>query len=172
MTEDLEFDPWLDRNPGTMSALDLVEDAVRALERVAPPPDGELVRVLGRARQHLERALDEELWGDESHLVVPEGRAVFVRLQSAVRTLRQIRGETDDPVEDLVAAAALLAGTVLEESDGEEARGPVVRELARAEDEVGEAEEELLGREPELAVEHYRKAWEHACRAARAQHRE
>ena len=158
------------------------------------PADREIQRMIDHILRSLNIDPDDpsqpwkhdDLWGDETHLDPQHGHMVFNEEQAAVRKGMSLsrphrrHGDDDDDhhgghscaccvdelrgvIDDLARADRLLAETALDEARNTPGANP--REIARAQQELLRAEQELQRQAPDKAIDHYKKAWEHALKA-------
>jgi hypothetical protein len=134
--------------------------------------------------KEIEKSLEEKLWIDESHLQAKHGKKVFDHEKHAVKELRHLMKHpkeiselalvvTQQAIDDLVRADRILAVTLINElSDAvavdDKKQKHVDKELAKAQDELakGNKERDADKPKPDKAIDHYKKAWEHATKAA------
>lgn len=155
-----------------------------ALERLTPYSE-ESDRI-EKAIEEINKSL-EKGWVDDAHLDPKDGKKVFDREQKAVKELlKVVKDEEEGEVEvsaaavaavlaaidDLVTADRLLAVTALDELSGTVAEDPdrqdkVDRELEKGLEELDKGDEELVKGKPDKAIDKFKKAWEHAVKAAK-----
>ncbi len=127
-----------------------------------------------KAIEHIDLSLDVALWIDNTHLDPDDGQKVFEEDKKAVEELEKIVEEGGPFVVDaqvaldaLVEVAETLAQTAIDEVDC--LADPACEdELFKAAEDMTTAAEKLAEGKPNEAVDHYKKAWEHARKAAEA----
>jgi len=141
-----------------------------------------------KAIEHIQRSIDidpkhpekepkHELWLDDDHLDPKHGKKVFDKEKKAVHELMEIVKAQSDyatdaqtAIDTLVGVDALLAQTAIDEAID---AGGDPKEIAKAEEEMTKALEELDHTKKDgtpdphydKAIDHYKKAWEYACKA-------
>ncbi|MFC1777526.1 hypothetical protein ACFL3I_09325, partial [Pseudomonadota bacterium] len=101
---------------------------------------------------------------DGDHLT-SSGKKVFDEHKKAVRELMKIKDSpsgVDDAIAALVAVDGALARTALDEAI---AAGGDPSDIAKAEDEMAMADEEIAKGKFDKAIDHFKKAWENALKA-------
>ena len=137
------------------------------------------------AIREIEKSLQPELWIDGIHLDPEHGHQIFSHERHAVKDLLVLLKDDDDDevtldglararkaIDDLVAVDRLLAATLLNENSGLVAADPnkqdhVDEELAKAAKEMDKGDAAQAAGEPDEAIYHYRKAWEHVNHAVK-----
>jgi hypothetical protein len=128
---------------------------------------------LSHADKELAKVLDPKWWVDGTHVTPKGGEAVFTHLKNAVKVLSALAQDkksaippaTLEPmIDDLVAVAALLASTAV--NDAIAAGGPADR-VGRAQDELARAAAARAAGDPDGAIGHYKAAWQKAQEAIR-----
>jgi hypothetical protein len=119
---------------------------------------------------HMDKSLAPKLWVDGNHLDPRQGQQVFDQQKDAVNKLVLLRGDPRSTVapatvqtfiDRIVAVDRMLAQVAI----GDAAGGDPV-ELAKANAELGAGDTAAASNRPEEAIQHYRKAWGHAGKAA------
>jgi PKD repeat protein len=140
---------------------------------------------LADAIESLAGSLDETLWPDDSHLEIQHGHKVFAEEKKAVEKLLKIveeKGEhADTPIvaevraviDEMLRADALIAKIIIDEAEHTAVNNPdnqekMAHELAKAKEEMLKANEKAGQGEPDKAVDHFRKAWEHTQKAIKS----
>jgi len=138
--------------------------------------DKETDHQIEEAIKHIDKSLDPSLWETDSTLT-KHGKKVFDEEKKAVHELMEIVKAQSDYATDaqaaldtLVGVDALLAQTAIDEAID---AGGNPKEIAKAEEEMTKALEELDHTKKDgtpdprydKAIDHYKKAWEHACKA-------
>jgi len=146
------------------------------LQRLLPAGEKKTDHRIEKAIDHIEKSLDEKLWEDESHLT-KKGKKVFDEEKKAVHELMKIvkaegpcATEAKAAIDTLVGVDALLAQGAIDQAKD---AGGDPKEIAKAEEEMTKALEELDHTKKDgtpdprydKAIDHYKKAWEHACKA-------
>lgn len=118
------------------------------------------------ALKHLQKSLNGKLWVDDSTLT-SKGQKVFEEEKHAVQKLRDIKNPSSlilDAIDALVGADDTLARHAVALAQAN--LGADGKYLAKAYDELAKADGYLTVN-PEKAIEHYKKAWQHATKAVR-----
>ena len=137
---------------------------------------------IDNALKALDKNDDPDLWLDDAHVDAQQGHKVFDNLDSAVRDLTKLLKKpkklTEEEilsiqqvVDTLVAASLSIAQTAIDEVPDPTTVAPkqqkkVAAELARAEEAMGKGLSELDKGNTEKALDHFKKAWEHAIKAS------
>lgn len=155
-------------------------EEIAVLRGLLQTGDEETDQRIEKAIEHIEKSVASELWETDSTLTM-EGKKVFDEEKDAVKELMKIV-EDGDPADThvdlvisvLVAVDAELADVAIEqaieqaeaagcdEESGDSDCQKALEEIAKAQEERGKAQVEL---KPDEAIEHYKKAWEHAQEA-------
>ncbi len=166
---------------------DLKQDAITQLEE-AKTGDKKIDKKIDKAIDHIQKSLNinpknpdkpwkkHSLWVDDDHLDPKHGKKVFDEEKKAVKYLQKLIKDKKVPdsvkdvcrevIDKLVTADELLAGTALEEAKTYEGSDKKVdKVIEKAEKELGKAEKELGKGKPDKAIDHYKKAWQHAQKA-------
>jgi hypothetical protein len=149
--------------------------AIDALSELLPTGDNKTDKRIKKALKHLEKSLDPKLWETDSTLT-KKGKKVFDEEKKAVKDLQKLikdRKVPDDVkvvfenvIDELLTADKLLAETALNEAKEYEGTDKKVgKEIEKSEKELEKATKELEKGKPEKAIDHYKKAWEHAQHA-------
>lgn len=154
-----------------IGARELKNEARRRLELVK----GSSKR-LQKAINELEKAIDLSLWVDEVHIYPKHGHKVFSHqhhaaqeLQGALRDRRSSdiqKAAALDALELMMKADEVLYITLTEDLGDLVATNPrkqrkVDEEITRAANEFALALAERVADDPDKAIQHFRKAWEH-----------
>jgi hypothetical protein len=125
---------------------------------------------LDQAIAHLNRSIAANLWVDSNHLNPKQGQQVFDQEKDAVNKLALVR---DDPRSTVAPATAqafidriVAVDRALAQVAIDDAVGGNPTELAKANAELGKGDASAASNRPEEAIQHYRKAWDHAIKAA------
>jgi tetratricopeptide (TPR) repeat protein len=165
-----------------LGAQDLKQGTIELLT----PYEDESKRIK-KAIKEIEESLEADLWLDEVHLDAKHGHRVFSEERHAVKELVHLlkgnHGKGDDvseealaaaqaAIENLVNADRVLALSLLNETTGAVAlnpkqQGKVDNEMAKAWEEFAKGDAERDEGKSDKAIQHYRKAWEHAGHAAK-----
>ena len=164
-----------------LGAKDLKERAISFLSLF----EDESQRVV-RAIDHIEKSLEDDLWINLVYLDSQQGHRVYSEEHNAVQQLQQLLKQTPDDdgdippapspelreaaqkaIDDLVNADRVIAITIMLDSDVATAAKPndqnkIDKEHATAEDEFAQGDSSRDAGDYDNAVQHYRKAWEHA----------
>jgi len=147
---------------------DVLAELTALLAAVTETEDRQQVNA---AIDHLTRSLAPELWKDQTHLWRQHGEKAFQEESAAVASLGECarRKTSVAPkavlpgfIERIVRADRLLAWVAIEEAIS---AGTAPRQIAAAQSELAEGDEEVLNGQPAQGIEHYRRAWGHATRA-------
>jgi predicted extracellular nuclease len=140
--------------------------AARDLDALYPSGDRRDDKRLFSAINSIEASLDRGLWLDDEHLDGESGDQVFTWERKAVQQLRRVSGPAADgaraAIDLLLAADEELARRALDiaiATDG------TPRLIARSEQELARAADDVAAGRPDLAINHYRRAWQLAIRA-------
>jgi hypothetical protein len=168
---------------------------VSDLSALLPTGDKKTDHCIEKAIEHIQRSLnidpkhpekepEHPIWLDETTLDPKHGKKVFDEEKKAVKELEHIikdkkaaqdvKDACQAAIDALVAADKALAQTAIEEAI--EAGGDP-KEIAKAQDEMTKAQEELDHTKKDgipdprydKAIDHYKKAWEHACKPKKTQ---
>jgi hypothetical protein len=155
-------------NTPRAAKLEVLADLVALRATVTDRSDREK---LDAAIRHLRKAVDPQLWRDDSHPDEEVGGRVFGEEEDAVSELRDLIRDPHSTVPDavllalinrMVGADRLIAQVALADA---EARGGNPVRIARARDELTKGNLALSRGRFEDAIEHYRDAWKQALRA-------
>ena len=125
---------------------------------------------LDDAIQHLRKALNPAFWIDQTHLQPRGGEKVFDEDKDAVNKLRDLLKDKRRSIPEavlqgflmrIVRADRLLALVAINDSV---AAGLDPNEIANARGELGRGDKDVAGGRYESGIDHYREAWQHACR--------
>jgi hypothetical protein len=156
----------------TDNPIDLKQDAITELED-AKTGNKKIDKKIDTIIGQIENSLDDGLWIDDIHLDLKQGHMAYDRDKTAVKKIQEllIHKDTPDSVEEacketidkIVKAEELIAKTALEEAEAYLGTDKKVNHhILIAEQEFANAEEKLARGQPDKAIDHYRKAWEHA----------
>lgn len=151
---------------------DLKENAITQLEETKTGEkkiDEKIDTIIGQ----IENSLDDELWMDDIHLEIKQGHMAFDRDKTAIKKIQELLTHKDipDSVEDackeaidkLLKAEELIAKKMLEEAKAYLGTDKKVdHHILIAAQEFANAEDKLVSGQPDKAIDHYRKCWEHA----------
>ena len=162
-------------------AYDLKEGAITDLEAI-DTTNKHTQKAIDDAIKNIKESLEKSLWLDTSHLDPKHGHKVFNEEKNAVKHMMKItdgKGEHDDPaiVDELKAVTSKitkadeqLAMVAINDAKNTPVQDPKFQdkvdfEIAHSEEELIKAAEELSKDQPDNAIDHYKKAWEHAQQA-------
>jgi nitrous oxidase accessory protein NosD len=164
----IPFDPWLMLEPGT-TPLTLVEDVAAGLSALLPKSTRSVDHSLQRAYDAVVASLAAQYWGGDFTLTA-SGHMVFVEQRKAVKELEDVVKASEPrsamarlAIDDLLLSEEVVARTAINLAV---AAGGNPAEIARARDALSRAQLEQSAGDWDNAVDSYRKAWEHATRAA------
>lgn len=167
-------------------AKSLKYDAIDALNTLAQEIGNKkkIAKGLNDAIKHIEHSLGGDLWVDEAHIDARHGKKVFDEEKKAIRKLMRLikKEHTQQDVVDvcndvigmLVEADKRLADAAFDDASAAlaeisesspKAAERIERELDKCRKESEKADEELDKEHPDHAIDHYKKAWEHAQHA-------
>ncbi|MBN1480627.1 hypothetical protein JXA70_10175 [candidate division KSB1 bacterium] len=118
--------------------------------------------------------MQDQYWFDENHLYPATGKNVFQNAAGAAVKMRALCSLTDltfhATLEKLACAGQMLSETSLEEAENTPvqlpANQPVVDDLlSRANEQMSMAQQKRQEQHYELAIFHYKNAWQFACAA-------
>jgi len=124
---------------------------------------------LDQAIAHMDKSIAAKLWVDGNHLDPQRGQQVFDQEKDAVNKLVALRDDrkstvapatAQDFIDRIVDVDRALAVVAIGD-----AAGGNPAELAKANAELGKGDASAAADEPEAAIQHYRKAWDHAVKA-------
>jgi len=155
-----------------MTSYCLKTEAIDSLESLKPTGDQHLDKEIDKAIEHIEKSLDIDVWVDVKHAGCKHGHKVFNEEKTAVvKMVKEMNKHKFPPglVDDfetvigmLLDADESLARTQLDDAI---AYGGSAKEIEKGEDEMEKAEEKRDEGDYVHAIDHYRKAWDHACKA-------
>ena len=146
------------------------------LQRLLPTGDKKTDHRIEEAIKHINKSLGPNLWETDLTLT-KKGKEVFEEEKKAVHELMKIvrsggpsAGDAQTAIDTLVSADETLAQNAIDEAI---AVGGDPKEIAKAEEEMTKAQQELDHTKKDgtpdprydKAIDHYKKAWEHACKA-------
>jgi parallel beta-helix repeat protein len=151
---------------------EVVEDAISDL-KAAKTGDPSIDAKLDDAIAHIQDALDNALWENETHLDPKVGNQFFDEIKKAINDLQSLINDKKVPasvkadcqkvIDKLVDSAKLLTENALLEAKAFAGfSNKVDQEISKAESELTKAENEITKGNPDLAVDHYKKSWEHS----------
>ena len=122
---------------------------------------------------HLAKSLETRLWIDDSHLNPMLGHQSFDEEATAVSKLLQVvasgsetcAAAAETAIENLAEADMTLAQTAIVQAEIVCLVDACQQEIDRALFEMGRAEEDLAGGDPDKAIGHFRNAWKAAQQA-------
>jgi len=183
----VDYCPWLGA-----SARYAKQNALAKLNGIYPTGENKVDHSIKKAIEDIEKSLNidpkhpdkpwkkHSLWLDDNHLDPNHGREVFDEEKKAVKelnhlmdkkdTLAEVKPVCQEVIDELIKADYMLARTAIDEAI---AAGGNSKEIDKAEEEMAKAQEELdhtkkdgtLDPRYDKAIDHYKKAWEHACKA-------
>jgi hypothetical protein len=161
------------------TSLCLKDEAIELLLGLKPTGDDHLDKEIDKIAWHIEKSLDPELWLDVKHLDCQHGQKVFNEEETAVVLLRENMNKKGFPpglVDDFVAAITMLldADDILAKTqlDDAIALGGEEKFIEKAKSELALAWEKREANDYIHAIDHYRKAWDAACKALSNPHGE
>jgi len=147
-------------------------EAIDLLVDLKPTGDDHLDKEIDKVIWHIEKSLDEELWLDVKHLDCKHGHKVFNEEKTAtVHLVKEMNKKKFPPefVDDFVAAINMLldADEILAETQLQDAisYGGDEKHVEKARAELVLALEKREDNDYMHAIDHYRKAWDEACKA-------
>jgi tetratricopeptide (TPR) repeat protein len=157
-----------------------VQAAIDALSELLHTGDDKTDKKIEKALKHLEKSLDHKLWETDSTLT-KKGKKVFDEDKKAVKELKKIHDPAIlDIIESIVSISNSLAQTAILEAEEAIAAGGSQKEIDKALKEIDKVQKEMAKAQKELdhtkkngtldpkydkAIDHYKKAWEHAQHA-------
>lgn len=156
----------------TNNPKDLKEDAINQLEN-AKTGDHIIDKKIDKIIGYIERSLNDRLWEDDLHLDTQQGHNVFDRDKATLKKIQElikhketpesVKGACNEAIEKLVKASEMLAKKAIEEAKGYLGTSKQVdHHISIAEEEFESALEMLARGQPDKAIDHFKKAWEHA----------
>lgn len=150
-------------------------DAVSGLLALLPTGGNKTDKRIKKALKHLEKSLDPKLWETDSTLT-KKGKKVFDEEKKTVKDLQKLIKDKKVPddvkdvckevIDKLVTADKLLVETALNAAKAYEGTDKKVdKEIEKSEKELAKATKKLEKGKPDKAIDHYKKAWEHAQKA-------
>jgi len=149
--------------------------ALDELNDICPTGDKKVDHKLDKAIDSIGKSLESDLWVDDNHIDPKHGNKVFDEERKAVKELMELADKEDTPqgVKDtcravigkLIKADDIIAHTVYEEAQAYAGDPKVDKELEKCDKEFGKAVDKLGEGKFDEAVDHYKKAWEHAQNA-------
>ncbi len=137
------------------------QDVIDALEAI-PAGDKKDGDHISKAVEHLTKSLDAKLW-DGASPDAKHGNKVFDEEKKAVDELGKVKEpDVSGAIDQLVEIDAEIAQAAI---DAAGAGSGDPKEVDKANEEMGKAQEELGKGKPDHAIDHYKKAWEHALKA-------
>jgi thiosulfate/3-mercaptopyruvate sulfurtransferase len=167
---------WDDELSLPLDIFDIKEDLITELEAISTT-DKDAQKDIGEAIKHIEKSLEDSLWNDVLHLDTKHGYKVFDDEKEAVKHLMKaakrdptIADAISDVIDKLTKADDRLAIVAINDAKNTPVQDPksqdkVDKEIAKAEEELSKAVEEVSKGKPDKAINHYKKAWEHAQHA-------
>jgi len=147
--------------------------AIETLTNLLPTGDKKTDNRIEKAIEDIEKSLSPGFWENDTHLT-KKGKKVFTEEKKAVHELMKVIKNNGSIAEDiqsvidaLVAADKTLALTAYEDAQAYSGDSKVDKELEKCEKELGKALEKTDKDDFEKAIEHYKKAWDHAQKAIR-----
>ena len=135
------------------------------LNGLLPTGDSKTDKSISKAIDSIIDSLDAGYWEEDGDHLTSSGKKVFDEHKKAVRELMKIKDSpsgVDDAIAALVAVDGALARTALDEAI---AAGGDPSDIAKAEDEMAMADEEIAKGKFDKAIDHFKKAWENALKA-------
>lgn len=169
-----------------LGAQDLKNRAISFLS----PFENESHRVV-KSIEHINKSLEEDLWVDEVYLEAKHGHRVYSEEHNAVQQLQQLLNQTpdegeippppspelkeaaEDAIDLLVNSDRVLTITLMLDSsaataDKQNAQNKIDKENETAENEFSQGDASRDAGDFDNAIQHYRKAWDHAGLALKA----
>ena len=151
------------------TAKSLKEDVLAEATALLPGLPAKDAKTLQDAIDRIADSLDPTLWIDGNHVVDKHGNKVFDREKAAVGKLKDLLKKStipdatlEDMMDTLAHADRVLAEVAL--GDAIAAAGKP-NEIAKAQEELLKAADELAAGDFSHAIDRYKHAWEHAQRA-------
>jgi len=162
------------------------QGVISDLSALLPTGDKKTDHGIEEAIKHIEKSLDDRYWVDDNHLDSKDGNRVFDEEKKAVKELKHLMDKKDTPqgvkdvcqavIDKLIDADDILAHTAYDEASAYAGDPKVAKELEKAQEELEKAQEELDHTKKDgtsdprydKAIDHYKKAWEHACKTKKA----
>ena len=151
---------------------DLKENAITQLEETKTG-EKKIDEKIDMIIDQIENSLDDELWMDDIHLDIKQGHMAFDRDKIAIKKIQELLTHKDIPdsvenackevIDKLLKAEELIAKKMLEEAKtyfGTDKK--VDHHILIAVQEFANAEDKMAEGQPDKAIDHYRKCWEHA----------
>jgi hypothetical protein len=144
------------------------------LQSQLPSGDAKTDKRIAQAIKKLQNSLDANLWLTDSTLT-PKGSKEFSRTKKATKEMMKIVKQTPTAassyqplIDNVVEAQRLLAQIALDQAIAE---GGHVKQIDQSQKEMVKAQQELAKGRPDQAIEHNKKAWQHAQAAIQAKGR-
>ena len=165
--QDLAIDNAELRTEGPNDRKQEVRDSLVAKQATATGGDK---KEIGEAIKHLDHSLEPELWVDDAHLDPREGEKVFEEEKKAVEHLLKVKNTSvSQEIADLVQIDRDLAETAIDEipaaANDPNRQDEVDEKRAKANEELAKGDADRNASKPKEAIDHYKKAWEHAQKA-------
>jgi len=156
----------------TNNPRNLKEEAITQLEG-AKTGDRIIDKKIDKIIGYIERSLNDRFWKDDIHLDSQQGHKVFDKDKATLNKIQELvkHKKTPDSVEDacneaiekLVKANEMLAKKSIEDAKAYLGTSRQVdHHISIAEKEFASAQEKLARGQPDKAIDHFKKAWEHA----------
>ncbi len=164
---DLAIDNTELRTDGPMDRKQDVRDSLATKQGSATGKDA---KEIGEAIKHIDKSLDSENWVDDSHLDPKKGHRVFSEEKDAVGHLLKVTVPPDvsPEIDELVDIDHDLAQTAIDDAEALPSNPKRDAEIDKANEEMGKGDADAAADKPKEAIDHYRKAWEHAQKAIKA----
>jgi len=120
--------------------------------------------LIEKAIYHLEKSLADDLWEEDGLHLTKKGKKVFEEEKKAVHELMKIEAPPDVSAEinSLVEADQILAQTAIDDAAGGDPK-----DIAKAQEEMTKALEDIDKGDFDKAIKHYKKAWDFAQKAVK-----
>ena len=140
----------------SMGRKQAVRDSLEAKQATADEKDAKRI---AKAIEHIDKSLNPKYWDDATHLDPKEGKKVFEEEKKAVKELTEVENTDVTPeILEIVDIDRDLAQTEYDEA-------PPGKEKDKAGEELMRGDMEAAMMRYASAIEHYKKAWEHAVKA-------
>lgn len=142
------------------------------LDGIGPTLGDKDAKRVAKALEDLDQSLDPDLWVDGNHLDPTHGERVLKEERQSVKDLEKVEGaDMRALISELVEIDRTLALIAIDEATAALAdSGGDAKELDKASKDLGKAREHMadgdLEDDADRAIHDYRKAWDHAAKAA------
>lgn len=119
-------------------------------------------KIVHKSLDSITKSLKDEYWIDDS-LLSMKGKKVFDNEKKAVKELLKIKSvDVSGIISNLVEADRLLAQLAINSVPTDSGIKKIDKLLDRANNEMDNARKDLEKNKPDKAIDHYKKAWDHA----------